>query len=245
MGARTVRLTVRLLGPVLFGIAAAAHAGSLQLMPTLLTLNAGTKAQGLWLSNTGQTPLSAQVRVFRWTQSQNQDHIDPTDDVISSPPMLTLAAGEKQLVRIVRPDADPTGTAELAYRVLVDELPEPGDQRPGVRFVLRFSVPVFVRPAQLSPPALRASVQVRDGQPHLLIRNAGGEHAQFSAVSLVDAAGNSTLVAEGLLGYVLPGAERDWPLSLSAASLAGRFRIKARVNAQPFEQPVPVETLSR
>lgn len=238
--------TWRLLCVALLGFSGLACAGSLQVMPTLLTLAANDNAQGLWLSNTGDASLNAQVRVFRWTQANGQERMEPSDEIIASPPMLTLGAGERQLVRIVRPNAAPPGPVEVAYRMLIDELPDPNEHKPGIRFVLRYSVPIFVEPEHPVSPVLRTSLWLRDGQqPQLLIRNSGGEHAQFSGVSLVDASGHSTVLAEGMLGYVLPGSARSWPVPLPATALGGKFRIKARVNAQPFEQPAPVETQSR
>ena len=43
----------------------AAQAASLQVEPTSVQLTAEESAQGLWLSNSGDTPLQAQVRAFR------------------------------------------------------------------------------------------------------------------------------------------------------------------------------------
>jgi fimbrial chaperone protein len=37
-------------------------------------------------------------------------------------------------------------------------------------------------------------------------------HARLSQVRVHDESGRSHVVADGLLGYVLPGAEMQWPL---------------------------------
>src|SRR5574337_2035401 len=45
---------------------AAAFASGLQVAPVSLTLKATQQADGLWLSNTGENVVHAQVRVYRW-----------------------------------------------------------------------------------------------------------------------------------------------------------------------------------
>ena len=45
----------------------AAFASGLQVSPVTLTLSPTQAADGLWLSNTGDNVVNAQVRVFRWT----------------------------------------------------------------------------------------------------------------------------------------------------------------------------------
>ena len=104
------------------GVAAAA---GLQVSPVSLTLAANQTAEGLWLSNTENTPVNAQVRVFRWTQEGGEDKLTPTRALVISPPMLQLAAGDRQLVRVIRLGAPPSGPGAVqeAYRMIIDELP--------------------------------------------------------------------------------------------------------------------------
>src|SRR5690606_27632881 len=89
----------------------------------------------------------AQVRVYRWTQVDGQDVLEATRDLAISPPMLEVASGGEQLVRVVRLGPAPAAT-EASYRVVVDELPvaavDAADGGEGLRFVLRYSIPVFV-----------------------------------------------------------------------------------------------------
>ena len=44
-------------------------ASGLQVSPISLTLQQNQRAEGLWLSNSGDSPVNAQVRVFHWRQS--------------------------------------------------------------------------------------------------------------------------------------------------------------------------------
>src|SRR5262245_37680217 len=99
-----------------------ANASGLQVAPTSLTLKSTQNAEGLWLSNTGDGPVTAQVRVYRWTQENGEEREEPSRDVLVSPPMIQIAASERQLIRVIR-TGPPPATAEEAYRVVIDELP--------------------------------------------------------------------------------------------------------------------------
>ncbi|RXR08385.1 fimbrial biogenesis chaperone [Pseudoxanthomonas composti] len=211
-----------------------ALAASLQVAPTSLRLSAQETAQGLWLSNTSDAPLHAQVRVFRWRQIEGEDVLEPTEEVAISPPMLQLAPHSQQLVRVVRLSEAPAAT-EGSYRVLVDELPVEGAGRQaasGLQFVLRYSVPVFVAPtAAEAAPRLSAQVVVEDGKRMLEVHNTGGMHAQLVDLELAPAAGGSQRIVAGLAGYVLPGTHRRWPLPEAAPDDA-QASFKAKINGE-------------
>lgn len=220
------------------------RAAGLQVTPTGVTLGAHQNADGLWLSNTGNETLHAQLRTYRWSQVDGEDRLEPTRDLIVSPPALQLPSGERQLVRVIRAGPPPTeGESEGAYRVVVDELPVPageGAARPrGLKFVLQYSLPVFLLPKASAPalpgdaPMLRAEVVAVTGKPRLRVSNGGSRHAQLVDLAFVDATGTRHMVGEGLAGYVLAGQHRTWPLpaTLEAGRVgAGSFR--ARLNGE-------------
>lgn len=233
---------------VLFALCAQAGAASLQVSPTSVTVQAGQNAGGLTLSNTGTTPVHAQVRVYRWTQHDGEDRLEPTRDIAVSPPMLELAPGDRQLIRVIRPGAPPSGT-EASYRLIVDELPVEGAAdaaKPGLQFMLRYSVPVFVMPRDVAEtataivPVLRTRLVRDGGRSFIEIANSGRQHAQVADLAFIDADGKRHAVAAGLSGYVLPGQARRWPLpATSTAPVAGTF--KARINGEPVERSLPLD----
>lgn len=98
-----------------------AAASGLQIAPVTLTLQATQNADGIWLSNAGENVLNAQVRVFHWRQEQTAIRC-PLSGLVISPPMLALAPGERQLIRVIR-TAPPSASVEEAYRLAIDELP--------------------------------------------------------------------------------------------------------------------------
>src|SRR6266508_5911005 len=68
-----------------------AAAATLQVAPVLVEVMAPSMASTLTLRNDGRDPVFAQIRVFRWTQEGGQERLEPTDEVVASPPSVTLA----------------------------------------------------------------------------------------------------------------------------------------------------------
>lgn len=239
-----------LLALVLAALAAVcpAHATSLQITPVRIDLPAGAGAAALTLRNQGNTPIHAQVRVFRWTQDTGNDALTATEEVVASPPIVRIQGGSDQLVRIVRPAraAAPGAPAgESAYRLLIDELPVP-DATPdasGVKLQLRYSVPVFAgTPPATTPPQLMLNLWRDDGESRgawvLAVRNAGQRHARLSDIALVNG-GQRINVGSGLFGYALPGAVRAWKIHLPAGfAPASSMRLDGAVNGEPQSLPV-------
>jgi fimbrial chaperone protein len=212
----------------------------------MVRLAANENADGLWLTNTGEAPLHAQVRVYHWSQAGGEEKLDASRGLLISPPMLNLEPGARQLVRVIRTSAPPA-EIEDSYRVIVDELPvdEPAAKdapapghRGALQFVLRYSIPVFLAPKTSAPiaPKLSSSVR-REGDVSMLeVSNSGSEHAQLGNLVLVDAQGKRSELSSGLLGYVLPGQTMRWPLKASAQALASGGSLLSRINSEPAER---------
>ena len=244
-------LLLGLLAAGMVAMSGVAGASGLQVAPVGLEFQPSSPAQGLWLTNTGSEALHAQVRVFRWTQVDGKDVLAPTQTLVASPPMLTLAPSAQQMVRVIRLGAQNAPADEEAYRLLVDELLQPTQQnQTGVRYVLRYSVPVFVEPATPSDAAsIAASLRwslLQDGSGIALqVRNAGTAHAQLSDVKLLPPGGAPVTVSAGLLGYVLPGMTMRWRLKISASRLPTGTQLKADINGKPVDQPLQADGLPR
>ncbi|SOD57506.1 fimbrial biogenesis chaperone [Pseudoxanthomonas wuyuanensis] len=224
-----------------------ALASGLQVSPTTLTLPAERNADGLWLSNTGNSVLRAQLRVYRWTQENAEEKLEPTRDLAISPPMLELPPGERQLVRLIRLGAPPQ-EAETSYRVIVDELPPAAaPNSSGLQFVLRYSIPVFLSSAGEAAPApvLHATLDRSQPDVEVEISNSGGLRAQIADLAYVDAGGRRHLLAPGLLGYVLPGQRMRWPLARPSAQLPPGGTLKARINGEAEEQSLSLASAAR
>ncbi|NII71813.1 fimbrial chaperone protein [Dyella sp. SG562] len=224
------------------GAALAAHASSLQISPVTVELPPGQNASALTLRNPGKEPVYGQVRVFRWDQAPDDDRLEPSDDLVASPPLIRIEPQGEQLVRLVRRDGSAVAE-ERYYRVLVDEVPNldaaPGN---GVNIRLRYSVPVFLEPAGAPAlPKLSWELRREGTQWQLRVSNTGGRRAQLAAVRVVGADGAAQEINPGLLGYVLAGRTRQWTIALDDKLAAhGPLKLRANLNAQPIETELSV-----
>ena len=231
-----------------FTLPSATRAEGLQVAPVSLTLSATRSADGLTLANLGSGPVHAQVRVYRWTQDAAGEHLDPTDAIFISPPMVSLQPGDRQMVRVIRNGDKPApAVAEDSYRIIIDEIPSIADERKGgINFVMRYSLPVFVTGSAAKPaPALEWKLVPVDGKIALEVRNSGAMHAQLAEVTLADASGRLTPLAPGLLGYVLPGATTRWGTNEPWPIAPTRGTLRVKVNGQDMQETAPFLTPPR
>ncbi len=216
-------------------LAGPAAAANLQISPVMINLRAGQGATGINMQNLGEAPVYGQVRVYQWEQKDGDDVLTPTQDVVASPPIIQIGPKSSQMIRLVR-RSEQLPASELCYRVLIDEIPkEDSGPASGVDIRLRYSVPMFVLPAdERAAPALAWAVFKKDGFWTLRVRNSGNQRAQIGALELSNAAGQQFVIAPGLLGYVLAGRVREWRLPTPAdADLGGTLAVKANINSRP------------
>lgn len=217
----------------------AASAAGLQISPISLELAADKKSDGVWLRNTGTEVVHAQVRVYRWSQAEGDDVLAPDTGMVASPPMVQIAPGQQQLVRLVRVGAMAAPAAnERTYRLLIDELPikKPG-AKVGLDFVFRYSIPVFVAGTAPAKPVLDWSIQQVGKHVWLHVKNSGTTHAQLANIEFVPAKGKPAMVAEGLAGYVLSGQYRRLQLSAAPSLFAHGGTFRALINGVNADTP--------
>ncbi|MCD9005491.1 molecular chaperone [Luteimonas sp. XNQY3] len=212
---------------------AAAATASLLIWPINPTIASDESATALWLENRGRSPAHLQMRVFEWRQVDGENDYRPQHDVVGSPPMMRIEPGQRQMVRLTRTTATPA-TGELAYRVIVDEIPTARTQAPdatappaGIRFQLRYSIPLFIdgqstatgrgdtrtrHPRESRAHALSWEITRRDGQAFLDIHNRGDRHVRLTDIGFRRRDGSHVPLGDGHLGYVLANGFARWPL---------------------------------
>ncbi|WP_162932263.1 fimbrial biogenesis chaperone [Solimonas sp. K1W22B-7] len=176
-------------------VTTAVTAAGLSVTPISLEFTSAAPAQALWLSNTGDAPIDAQLRAYAWNQDEGKDRLLPTRDLVLSPPMIALQPGQKQLVRVIRTAA--TGPRESSYRILVDELPDPAKLQQGLHFVMQFSIPVFADTGTAAAPALEWRLAREGDKLKLITDNKGGgvQRSPTSSCSTARAAACSSIRA--------------------------------------------------
>ena len=240
---------------LMMGMSHVQAASSVLIWPIDPVLEADQQASALWLENRGNETANLQIRVFGWSQNGFQEQYQNQRDVIGSPPVAKIEPGQKQLVRLTRTKDVPPGQ-ELAYRIIIDEIPsaqppvaDGGKTAAAIRFQMRYSVPLFAYgaglwskedstrardPKGIGLPQLSWRTVAVDGKPYVEVRNQGAVHARLTDVAIKQG-GQSKPLAEGLLGYVLPGAVMRWP---APSGLAGDSALQVRVNGAPQVQSI-------
>ncbi len=215
----------------------AAEAAQLQVRPVGIQLTAPAAASKLVLTNRGNTPISAQVRIFRWTQKNGRDVLERTRAVVASPPLMKMRPKRQHIVRVVRLSKTPV-KGEESYRLLVDEIPQKRPQGSGVIFALRYSIPVFITHPAATPPKVSWSASARGGKLLLQARNSGQRHDKITNLRVV-VNGRTRTVNKGLAGYVLGNAARTWDMGLKVRKGAS-ITIKGQGINGPFSATVRV-----
>lgn len=191
--------------------------GGVALTPVRLTLPAARPVGMMEIANPGR-PAALQLRAFRWTQADGEDVLAPTDDLIVNPPMFLLESGGRQLVRVGLRRAAADGR-ELAYRLLIDQIPEP--PQPGaarLSLPIRLSAPVFVADPGADMPAVRWRLDLAADPPRAVAVNGGPRHIRLDSVEW--RRGDSVRRQPGPI-YLLPGSERPFPLDAALLPLPG------------------------
>jgi fimbrial chaperone protein len=223
--------------------ASSMKAQMLSVLPVNIFLQPGDRTATLSVTNTSSKPTSIQIRSYDWNQSTGEDQLTPTDAVLASPPLVTIAPAATQVVRLVL--RRPAQQSEATYRILLDQIPGPAE--PGVvQMVLRLSIPVFALPASRVAPALHAHVEFSEGKWYLVAVNSGKSHEVLRALSVLNRSGQKFAADPRVSPYVLAGATRRWvldaapdalhigdPLKLMARGVAGPVGMEIGVVAKP------------
>ena len=191
------------------------------------------KATAVWLQNTGNSDAMVQIRVCKWDQNNQQDAYAEQTEVIPSPPVAKIKAGEKHMLRLTR-SAAVLDAKELAYRIIVDELPiklnpETDKETSTVSFQMRYSIPLFsygkglgsglTEVSQktnaknpLAKPILSWWVKKNEqGKPELYIKNTGSKFSRLAGIKLTPTS-EQMAFGKTAFGYVLANSTMKFDL---------------------------------
>lgn len=228
--------------------AAPADALDFHVTPLVVHIRAGTNAQTITLQNTSTAPLRIHVAAFLWSQEGSApEKLEPTDDVIFFPSLLTILPSESRAVRVglMKPG---TGAVERTYRVMLQELPAletalaPNTASIAVR--LQLSIPVYAEPARPSAKPDVDGASVRGGKLSFrLFNNGGNTHFKVLklAVSGVDNRGSSILSEELQSPVILANGSHTFDVALDPAK-CGKLHevtISAQTDGGNVKRTVP------
>ena len=208
------------------------HAGSFDVNPIRIDLSGSARNAALTLKNNGSEAVVVQINVMSWAQRDGKDILNPTDEILVSPPIATIQPEREQIIRVGLRRA-PDTQKEISYRLFLQEVPPPpapGFQ--GLQVALRIGIPIFVQPRQGPAKAtLVWDAQLRTADViNLKLRNDGTGHIQVSDVELYLRDEKEPIAAQSSLAYVLPGQSREWDLKLRHPRVTKNDRVRLKVS---------------
>jgi fimbrial chaperone protein len=214
---------------------ASLRAATLQVEPVLIDVAAPGAASTVTLRNDGTAPVNVQIRVFRWSQTDGKETLEPTEDVVASPPAVTLAPQTNYVARVVRVTKRPV-SGEESYRVLIDQLPAASQQRGhSVKLLMRYSIPVFFGASDRRDAAVAWTAAVSGNKVKITARNDGDRRIRIASLNLRDGKGKTVSFSKGLVGYVLGKSTMEWTTSAAGLSAAGPISVTAQSDTGPVE----------
>ncbi|MEI7455177.1 MAG: fimbria/pilus periplasmic chaperone [Nitrosomonadales bacterium] len=201
--------------------------------PVRVYLDGKSKSGSLVVENTSDEVVTIQAMLNSWTQDKGVDKIDPTEDLLVSPPIFKVQPKSKQVVRVGFLKA-PDATREGSYRLFLQEVPpprKPDEQGMGVS--LRMSLPIFVAPnAGNHQAALKWTAQpVDDNNLKLSIANSGNAHIQITAISVSLPDGSYLAGSPSMMTYILPGQLHTWDFKTDHPWKSGALRVTVKSDA--------------
>lgn len=203
-----------------------AHAGAFHVSPVRLGLSDSSSTIAVTVRNTGTEESVMQLQLVSWSQVDGEDSYAPTQDVLATPPIFSVAPGATQIVRVgLR--RRPEELRELAYRLFIQEVPVTAQRAGQVRVTVRFSIPVFVAPLSApAAPVLDWRVKaVSAKELRIAAVNRGNAHVQIFGLALQPAGGGATLADQKESVYLLAGQRREWLIPLQRTQ-PGMTRVK-------------------
>ncbi len=222
-----------------------AQAGSFMVDPTRIELGQGQLSATLTIRNDDKEPSVIRVEARAWDQDGEQDKFETSKEILVTPPIITVAPGGDQIVRIaLRRPLDPA--KELSYRIFLQEVPPP--PRPGfngLQVALRISLPVFAKPATgIAPKAgWKVAYQAKDHALRVSLANKGNAHLQLQEFKFSAPGSEAVLALQQTSVYLLPGKTRDWTIKLApTVRVTGdRLRLRASTDAGDMDQELELE----
>jgi fimbrial chaperone protein len=206
-------------------------AGTFAVNPVRIDLAPERPNNSLQISNQGPDPALVQAHVVLWSLVNNEEIESPTQDVVVNPPIFRIGPAAKQVIRVGSRSPNRSHN-ELSYRLILEEVPPRISTVPGLRTVLRISIPLFIAPVnQTSPVMVWTAQKTAPGVLTITGRNNGTRHLQVKQLQLVPSRVPEAVATVSRLQYLLPGESRQWQMNVAEADTSGPVRIIAKTDA--------------
>jgi fimbrial chaperone protein len=208
-------------------LCAAAKASVLNVSPTRLFISPSSQVEVIRLKNSGDEKALVEVEIFAWTDSEDGNALEPTEDFLIAPPIFEVLPETTQTLRLVPRIRDELD-AERMYRVVISEVPSDVGPDNGVGFAVEMSLPIFMAPEGAGPKPEWALAWKDVATPELRVINNGDAHMRVRSFEIMDDVSDKAIFSSDHAAYVLPGLEQAWSLDdINFHNLEGPVILKA------------------
>ncbi len=221
--------------------AASADASTFSIAPVRVELSQVKRTEVLTLRNEEDSPVVLQASVHLWSQTDGEDQLADTRDLLSTPPVFTLAPRSEQIIRVAMRNAIDS-KQERSYRLILQEvLPEAPAGFTGLRVALKMSLPIFIAPANTTHSAVAWQARRTDAtHVEIAAQNDGDAHLQITDFTL-ESPGIPAL-RQSVSRYVLPGSRITWLLyATELDSSATELKLHAFTDQGEISQEIPFD----
>jgi len=194
----------------------AGGAGEWRVAPIRVDLGRDAKSGAVTVFNESDDRLQLQMKAFEWTQdAEGKDRYDETGDILFFPRIMIFDKKEERILRLGI--KAPPGAKEKAYRLFLEEIPEPSRaQGASVAVAIRFGLPVFVKPVKEDARGEIGSLSMSAGVVSARVENRGNVHFTVKAVHFEgkNTRGEVIFRKEVSGWYLLAGASRTYTVDM-------------------------------
>lgn len=229
-------------------LANSAVASSINVSPVRIFFKEGKAVTSIKVTNQSETAVMVQTKLVSWQQQGDQEILEPSDDLIVSPPIFELPPNGTQTVRFAQ-RAPTINKVEKTYRVFISELPIVDESRTSgsvgakIAVNLRLSLPIFIPPSEDRKDfkfSLRPSCE--DDGMVFIAKNIGTLHDRIASFKIRDEESDSVLYETADARYILPGATITWSVPIKKD--ISKQSLKAYVDYFPIrygDAPITVD----
>lgn len=219
----TIRAIVGALAASLCLVAGPARASQFTVNPTRVELSGRATSGTVSVRNDGQNPIRVQVKAYAWTQTlEGQLKLDPTEDLVVFPMLVTLAPGEARRLRVAV-TSTPTDV-ERTYRIFLEELPPAKNDTAGngVQVLTRVGIPIFLAPVRQVAQATLSNIGLSQGRLHFQVDNLGNSHFVPETLRIRALSGAGAAVTDKTSDgwYILGHSSRRYNMAFAATECA-------------------------
>jgi fimbrial chaperone protein len=216
------------------------HAADLAVNPVRITLAGDERVAAVNVRNAGAERVVVQLQALAWSMHDGAEDYAESDDVLATPPVFTIEAGQTRVVRVglARPV---DRNRERTYRLFLQEVPAAGTAASSVRVALRIGIPIFVAPAVATSQLTWRATRAGEHAIVLEATNSGNLHYQVADAVLKLPESGAIWGSTSAAGYVLPGDVRRWRVEDGHPIESDRLYLEASSDRGPIHAAVAIE----